>query len=127
MTDVHSPEIRSKNMRAIRSKDTLPEMLVRRGLHAAGLRYSLHSNESPRNSGFSIPAAALSDLRSWLLLAWSHRLQVLQAAQSRPEFWRNKIGTSILNGAAAVAELLRTGWCVAIVWECALKQKNRTN
>jgi DNA mismatch endonuclease (patch repair protein) len=43
MADVHTKEIRSKNMAAIKSKDTKPEMLVRRFLHANGFRYKLHN------------------------------------------------------------------------------------
>ena len=42
MADVHSKEIRSKNMAAIKGKNTKPEMLVRRFLHANGFRYKLH-------------------------------------------------------------------------------------
>ena len=42
MADVHSREIRSKNMAAVKGKNTKPEMLVRRFLHANGFRYKLH-------------------------------------------------------------------------------------
>ena len=122
MTDVHSPEIRSKNMRAIRSKDTVPELLVRRKLHANGLRYSLHCTSLP-----GTPDLVFRQFRSVIFVHgcfWhGHKgCRYFKLPQSRPEFWRNKIGKNALNDAAAVAELIRKGWRVAIVWECALKQ-----
>jgi DNA mismatch endonuclease, patch repair protein len=47
MADVHTKEIRSKNMAAIKGKNTKPEMLVRRFLHAHGYRYRLHDKKLP--------------------------------------------------------------------------------
>jgi len=47
MGDVHSKEIRSKNMAAIKAKNTKPEMLVRKFLHANGYRYKLHDKNLP--------------------------------------------------------------------------------
>jgi DNA mismatch endonuclease, patch repair protein len=47
MTDVHSIGTRSYNMSRIRSKDTKPEIVVRRFLHANGFRYSLHDKKLP--------------------------------------------------------------------------------
>ena len=55
VTDVHDSEARSKNMRAIRSKDTEPELRVRRALHAAGFRYRLHNKELPGNPDIVLP------------------------------------------------------------------------
>ena len=123
MTDVHSPEIRSKNMRAIRSKDTQPELIVRRRLHAAGLRYSLHSKSLPGK-----PDLAFRQYRSVIFVHgcfWHGHAgcRYFKMPQSRPEFWRDKIGKNILNDDKAVEELRLRGWRVAIIWECALKQK----
>gem|GEM_PF-2200199 len=51
MADVHSKATRSYNMSRIRSKDTKPEMLVRRFLHKNGFRYRLHVKGLPGKSG----------------------------------------------------------------------------
>lgn len=123
MTDVHSPEIRSKNMRAIRSKDTVPELLVRRALHASGLRYSLHRKNLP-----GTPDLVFRQYRSVVFVHgcfWhGHKgCRYFKLPHSRPEFWRDKIDKNTVNDAAAVAELVRIGWRVAVVWECTLKQK----
>ena len=124
MTDVHSPEIRSKNMRAIRSKDTVPELLVRRRLHAAGLRYSLHRKNLP-----GTPDLVFRQYRAVVFVHgcfWHGHTgcRYFKLPQSRPDFWHKKIVKNTLNDDEAVAELRRRGWRVAIVWECALKQKN---
>lgn len=123
MTDVHSPEIRSKNMRAIRSKDTAPELLIRRALHSSGLRYSLHRKNLP-----GTPDLVFRQYRSVVFIHgcfWhGHKgCRYFRLPQSRSDFWREKISRNIANDAAAVAALVRTGWRVAVVWECALKQK----
>jgi DNA mismatch endonuclease, patch repair protein len=49
MADVHSKEIRSKNMAAIKGKNTKPETLIRKFLHANGYRYKLHDKSLPAN------------------------------------------------------------------------------
>jgi DNA mismatch endonuclease (patch repair protein) len=59
MADVHSKEIRSKNMAAIKSKNTKPEMLVRRFLHANGYRYKLN-DKSPRQTWQALYRSLLS-------------------------------------------------------------------
>jgi DNA mismatch endonuclease (patch repair protein) len=55
MADVHEPEVRSYNMSRIRSKDTKPEMLVRRFLFKNGFRYRLHVKELPGKPDIVIP------------------------------------------------------------------------
>ena len=52
MTDVHNKETRSYNMSRIISENTKPEMIVRKYLHAKGLRYRLHTKELPENRIF---------------------------------------------------------------------------
>ena len=49
MADVHTKEIRSYNMSRIKGKNTKPEMLVQKFLHAYGYRYRLHDNKLPGN------------------------------------------------------------------------------
>ena len=55
MADVHTKEQRSYNMSQIRSKDTKPEMIVRRFLHANGLRYKLHDKTLPGKPDIVLP------------------------------------------------------------------------
>ncbi len=55
MAEVHTKEIRSKNMAAIKGKNTKPEMLVRRFLHANGFRYTLHDKKLPGKPDIILP------------------------------------------------------------------------
>jgi DNA mismatch endonuclease (patch repair protein) len=55
MPDVHSKEIRSKNMAAMKGKNTKSEMLVRKFLHANGFRYKLHDKSLPGKPGIVLP------------------------------------------------------------------------
>ncbi len=55
MADVHTKEIRSYNMSRIKGKDTKPEMLVRRFLHANGFRYKLHDKRLPGKPDIVLP------------------------------------------------------------------------
>ena len=69
MTDVHILVIRSKNMRAICSRDTKPELRVHKGLHAAGFRFRQHVSGLPGRSGIVLPSYR-TVIFSWLFLAW---------------------------------------------------------
>jgi DNA mismatch endonuclease, patch repair protein len=70
MADVHSREIRSYNMSRIKGKDTKPEMLVRRFLHANGFRYKLHDKTLPGKPDIVLPKYK-NVIYIWLLLAWT--------------------------------------------------------
>ena len=54
--DVHTPRQRSRNMAAIKGKDTRPEMVVRRMLHRLGFRYALHKNGLPGKPDLVFPS-----------------------------------------------------------------------
>lgn len=119
MTDVHSPDIRSKNMRAIRSKNTKPEILVRRALHAAGFRYRLHVSGMPGK-----PDIVFSKFHAAILVHgcfWhGHDCKFFKLPSTRTEFWRAKIEKNRINDARAFEALVSSGWRVAVVWECAI-------
>ena len=121
MTDVHSPEIRSKNMRSIRSADTKPELIVRKGLHAAGLRYRL--------GGAGLlgrPDLVLPKYKTVIFVHgcfWhGHDCSYFKLPNTRKDFWEKKICGNRERDAQVVTTLSATGWRVAIVWECAIKK-----
>ncbi|MFC7460487.1 very short patch repair endonuclease [Hydrogenophaga defluvii] len=119
MADVHSPDIRSKNMRAIRSKNTKPEILVRRALHAAGFRYRLHVLGMPGK-----PDIVFSKFHAAILIHgcfWhGHDCKFFKLPSTRTEFWRAKIEKNRINDARAFEALVSSGWRVAVVWECEI-------
>ena len=120
MTDVHSPEIRSKNMRAIRSADTQPELLIRKSLHAAGLRYRLGGAGLPGRPDLVFPRR-----RTVIFVHgcfWhGHSCKYFKLPMTNTEFWLQKIQTNRNRDAAATTRLADEGWNVIIVWECAVK------
>lgn len=124
MTDVHSPEVRSKNMRAIRSKDTKPELFVRRALHAAGFRYRLHCKSLP-----GTPDLVLRKYRTVIFVHGcffhGHDCKYCKLPATRPEFWAEKINKNRSRDITNLSELRRFGWRTLVIWECALKQARR--
>lgn len=111
-------------MRAIRGKDTRPEMYVRKALHAAGFRYRLHSRDLPGK-----PDLVLPKYRAVVFVHgcfWhQHNCSMFKMPTERRDFWREKITGNATRDAATRQKLLDQGWRVAIIWECALKGRNK--
>jgi DNA mismatch endonuclease (patch repair protein) len=122
--DVHTPEQRSRNMSRIRGRDTKPEMLLRKGLHAAGFRFRLHDSKLPGR-----PDLVLSRYRAVVQVHgcfWhGHDCPRFRWPASRPEFWVSKIEGNRRRDLRAHEELRQAGWRVATVWECALRGRSK--
>jgi DNA mismatch endonuclease (patch repair protein) len=124
LPDVVDAATRSRMMSGIRGKNTKPEMLLRRGLHARGLRYRLHARDLPGSPDLVFPA------RKAVLFAhgcfWhGHDCHLFRMPGSRPDFWRTKIERNREVDRRAVEALRQAGWRVGVVWECALKGRTR--
>lgn len=109
-------------MSAIRGKDTKPEMVVRRAIHAAGLRYRLHHRELPGS-----PDVVLSRIKTVVFVHgcfWhAHGCSGRALPKTRREFWRAKLEANV-DRDARVRYFLRTaGWQVHVIWECELKRE----
>jgi DNA mismatch endonuclease (patch repair protein) len=88
--DVHTAEQRSRNMSRVRGRDTKPEMLVRKGLHAAGFRFRLHDGKLPGRPDIVLPrhdAVVLVHGCFW----HGHECPTFRWPASRPDFWQAKI------------------------------------
>lgn len=107
-------------MATIRSTDTRPELAVRRGLHARGFRYRLHSKGLPGS-----PDLVLRRYRTVVFVHgcfWhGHDCALFRMPRSRTEYWQEKIRRNRERDAAAVERLESTGWRCLTVWECALR------
>lgn len=120
MPDVHDPATRSRNMAAVRGKDTKPELLIRRGLHGLGYRYRLHAKDLPGKPDLVFPkyhAAVFVHGCFW----HGHDCPLFRLPATRTEFWRAKIASNVLRDQKALAALQAAGWRTATVWECALR------
>ena len=118
--DVHSPERRSFNMSRIRGRDTKPEMLIRRGLHARGFRFRLHDRKLA-----GCPDIVLPGRKSVVLIHgcfWhGHDCPMFRLPSTRREFWLAKIEGNRTRDATACAALTASGWRRLTIWECALR------
>jgi len=124
MADVVDPATRSRMMSGIRGKNTRPELLIRKALHARGFRYRIHCKDLPGN-----PDLCFTKYRAVIFVHgcfWhGHGCHLFKWPTTRPEFWRTKIDRNREVDAKAMAELAAAGWRVATVWECALKGREK--
>lgn len=117
--DSLTPSQRSERMSRIRDKNTKPELLVRRYLHAKGFRYRLHRKDLPGK-----PDLVFSRYNAVILVQgcfWhGHECQKGRVPGTRSDFWRTKIETNRARDALSRARLEARGWRVLEVWECDL-------
>jgi DNA mismatch endonuclease (patch repair protein) len=111
-------------MAGIRGKNTKPELVVRRGLHALGYRFRLHDRVLPGKPDIVLPkwqAVILVNGCFW----HGHDCSLFRWPGTRVDFWREKIGRNQARDATVKASLQEMGWRVLVVWECALKGTER--
>ena len=124
MADIHSESARSKNMAAVKSKNTAPEMKVRKLLHNAGFRYALHNGKLAGR-----PDIKLTKYKALIFVNgcfWhGHDCPRFTWPKTRKDFWRKKINGNIARDERNILNLESDGWRIATVWECALKGKGK--
>lgn len=121
ITDVMTPEQRSRCMAAVRGRDTKPEMLVRRYLHGRGLRFRVNVKRLPGS-----PDIVFRKYRTVLFVDgcfWhGHQgCRFFKLPQTNTDFWRQKINMNMARDYANTVDLRLAGWRVVRVWECELK------
>ena len=122
MPNRHTPTQRSYNMSQIKSKDTKPEIKLRKALFAAGFRYSLNSKKLPGK-----PDIVLKKYKTVIFVNgcfWhGHQdCQYFVVPKTRTEFWTQKIDGNRARDLRNTALLQGAGWNVITVWECELKK-----
>ena len=115
--DNTDPATRSAVMSRIRSRDTKPEMAVRRALHAAGLRYRLHRKDLPGRPDLVFPSRRVALFVHGCF--WhQHGCHLSHAPASRLEYWGPKLRRNKERDAENTAALEAAGWTVMQIWEC---------
>ena len=115
-------EKRSWNMSRIKGQDTGPELLLRRTLHRRGLSYVLHSRNLPGSSDMVFPrfrAVVFVHGCYW----HRHGCSATPTPSTHSDFRIRKFRDTIARDQRHVEDLHKSGWRVAIVWECSLKGK----
>ncbi len=126
MTDVVAPDVRSRMMSGIRSKDTQPELALRKGLFARGFRYRLNDKRLPGKPDLVLPkfhAVIFVHGCFW----HQHNCHLFKWPKTRAEFWHQKLTGNVERDCKNQSTLQDLGWRTLTVWECALKGKEKMN
>jgi DNA mismatch endonuclease (patch repair protein) len=122
MSDVHSARVRSYNMSRIKSKNTKPELVVRKLLHSAGFRFRLHAGDLPGKPDIV--------LRKYETVVFVHgcfwhghdKCKYFVVPGTRTEWWLQKINRNKELDAINAQKLRDLGWRVVKIYECELKK-----
>ena len=121
MSDVFSPEKRSLVMRSVRSRDTAPELKLRKLLTRMGLRYRLHRADLPGR-----PDVVLASRRAAVFVHgcfWHGHdcARGARAPKANADYWQGKIARNRARDAASLQALTLQGWRPLVVWECEFR------
>ena len=110
-------------MAGIKSKDTTPELFLRKALHAQGLRYRLGGGGLPGK-----PDLVFASRQAVVFVHgcfWhQHECKYFKWPSSNAAFWRAKLDTNASRDRRVKSELAKLGWQVLTVWECELRKSN---
>ncbi len=120
--DVVDAATRSRMMKGIRSKDTRPELTVRKYLHAQGFRYRLHSRKLPGSPDLVLPRYRVAIFVHGCFWHRHHECKYATTPANNAERWKLKFEANTERDARKEAMLRVAGWKVLIVWECELRQ-----
>jgi DNA mismatch endonuclease (patch repair protein) len=124
MVDVVDQKTRSRMMSGIRSKNTKPELLIRKGLHGRGFRFRLHDKRLPGKPDLVFPKySAVIFVHGCF---WHrHDCHLFKWPKTRREFWHKKLLRNQEKDVESYASLKKDGWYILTIWECALKGRTR--
>lgn len=115
------PEIdpkRSALMAKVRSKDTAPELHVRRIAHALGYRFRLHRRDLPGSPDLVFPGRKAVIFVHGCYWHRHEGCRRTTTPKTRAEFWQAKFDANVRRDARDIARLEQQGWRTMVVWEC---------
>lgn len=122
--DVLTADRRSSVMRCVKSKDTLPELEVRRIAHSLGFRFRLHRKDLPGQ-----PDLVFRGLKTVIFVhgCFWHQHDCPAAARpaSRIEYWDKKLDGNVIRDKRNSRLLRSLGWRILVIWECQIKNRSR--
>lgn len=125
--DTLTPEQRHKNMQRIRSKDTKPEVLVRKFLFSQGFRYRKNDRRLPGHPDIVLPKYHTVVFVHGCF--WHRHPDCSKASTptNNREFWQQKFDKNVERDSREQEKLKEKGWHVIVVWECELSDKSKRN
>ena len=121
MTDVHTKAIRSFNMSRIRSKNTKPELIVRKALFANGFRFRVHVESLPGKPDIVLPKYKAVVFVNGCFWHGHEECKYFVVPKTRTEWWLSKINRNKELDKKNKTELIANGWTVIVLFECELR------
>lgn len=126
MPDTYDSATRSRIMARVKDRNTGPELILRRALHARGLRYKLHDPGLPGRPDLVFPRfGAVCFVHGCFWHRHEGCRRTTTPATNR-SFWEQKFALNVRRDRKNRNALLEAGWRVGVIWECALRPKKRT-
>ena len=117
-------EQRSRNMSAIKSKNTKPEIAVRKLLHSMGYRFRLHRKDLPGSPDIVLPKYKTVIFVHGCFWHRHENCKYASTPKTRQEFWNKKFNENINRDKINQENLSSKGWKIIIVWECEIKDQD---
>lgn len=118
-----TPEQRSRNMAAIKGKDTKPEMIVRKYLFSRGMRFRVQVRKLPGTPDIVLPKYKTVIFVNGCFWHGHEGCKYFRLPKSNVEFWKEKIERNIERDRESMQALFDLGWKIIRVWECELRNK----
>lgn len=111
----------------IRSKNTKPEIIVRKFLHNKGLRFRLHKKNLLGKPDIVLPKYKSIIFVNGCFWHGHKKCKYFKLPKTRTKWWSDKISKNKMNDSTVIKKLIDLGWKVIVIWECEIKSKNREN
>jgi DNA mismatch endonuclease (patch repair protein) len=125
MVDFLTPQERSRRMARIRSRDTVPEVALRKALHAMGFRYRVNDHRLPGRPDIVLPRYRTVVFVHGCFWHRHEGCSIATTPKSNTPFWREKFNRNVARDSRVSDELSAAGWKVIVVWECRLQSRVR--
>ncbi|HLP04948.1 MAG TPA: very short patch repair endonuclease [Paludibacter sp.] len=123
--DIWDKQKRSEVMSKIRSKNTKPEMLLRKALHARGFRFRVHYKKLPGRPDIVLPKYRTAIFVQGCFWHGHEGCRSSHIPKTNSGFWSEKINTNKNRDATNLSRLNSLGWNVLEVWECEIRKKDK--
>lgn len=108
-------------MRAVKGRDTAPEMLVRRLAHRLGYRFRLHRKDLPGSPDLVFPSRRVAIFVHGCFWHGHDCPRGARMPKSNAGYWRDKLARNVARDRRSLEQLAALGWRTAVLWECELK------
>ena len=125
MVDYLNSSARSALMAKVKGKDTAPELVVRRTVHAMGYRYRLHRRDLPGSPDLVFPSRKKAIFVHGCFWHRHNGCSKTTTPKTRIRFWNSKFEANIARDRRSVAALRDLGWKTLVLWECGVYDTHR--